>query len=240
MKNLLIDSRIRKEEFDFLSKHFKVKKLELSNDVYEEISGHSDIFFCKINRKVICSPNAIFKDKSFIDGYLEVRNTYPNDVLYNVCQLENYMIINKYVDKKILELWNNYDGMNEDESYKNKEVIVVNQGYTKCSISITGSNSCITSDIGIYKKLKEKNIDVNLIKEDKIFLLDKNKNISKMNGFIGGATLTFDNKFIVFGDFNKLCVENQKIIKENLKKNNLELIDFKNLDIIDYGGALIF
>ena len=48
MQNLIIDSRIRKEEYDYLSKYFNVIKLELSEDVYEEISGHSDIFYCKI------------------------------------------------------------------------------------------------------------------------------------------------------------------------------------------------
>ena len=53
MKNLLIDERIRKIELEYLSKFFNVKKLPLSNDVYEQISGHSDIFYCKINNKIV-------------------------------------------------------------------------------------------------------------------------------------------------------------------------------------------
>ena len=61
-----------------------------------------------------------------------------------------------------------------------------------------------------------------------------------MNGFIGGATFVFDNKFVLFGDFSYLKEENQKIIMNNLKENNLELIDFKNLKVRDYGGAIIY
>ena len=232
MQNLIIDSRIRKEEYDYLSKYFNVIKLELSEDVYEEISGHSDIFFCKVNNKVICSPNAKYESEEFLKGNLEVKNKYPDDVMYNVCQIGNKLIVNKYVDKKIIEFWKT----------KNKEdnIITVNQGYTKCSISVTGDNSCITSDVGIYKKLIEENINVSLIEDNKIFLLDKKLNLSKMNGFIGGATFVFNNKFVLFGDFRKLKRDNQEIIKENLKNNNLELIDFKNLEIIDYGGVIIY
>ncbi len=232
MQNLIIDSRIRKEEYDYLSKYFNVIKLELSEDVYEEISGHSDIFYCKVNNKVICSPNAKYESEEFLKGNLEVKDKYPEDVMYNVCQIGNKLIVNKYVDKKIIEFWKI---QNEEDN-----IITVNQGYTKCSISVTGDNSCITSDVGIYKKLIEENINASLIEENKIFLLDKKSNLSKMNGFIGGATFVFNNKFVLFGDFRKLKRSNQEIIKENLRNNNLELIDFKNLEIIDYGGAIIY
>ena len=43
MKKLIIDERIRDTELEFFKKYFDVIKLPLSNDVYEEISGHSDI-----------------------------------------------------------------------------------------------------------------------------------------------------------------------------------------------------
>ena len=59
-----------------------------------------------------------------------------------------------------------------------------------------------------------------------------------MKGFIGGATLTFDNKFILFGDINNL--NSKKIIQEHLNKYNLELIDFKGIEVYDYGGGIIF
>ena len=57
MKKLLIDSRVRKVEYEYLSRYFDVIKIPLSDDVYEEISGHSDIFYCKLQNKIICAPN---------------------------------------------------------------------------------------------------------------------------------------------------------------------------------------
>ena len=56
MQNLIIDSRIREIEYKYLSQFFNIIKLPLSDDVYEEISGHSDIFYTKINGKIIAAP----------------------------------------------------------------------------------------------------------------------------------------------------------------------------------------
>ena len=57
-----------------------------------------------------------------------------------------------------------------------------------------------------------------------------------MNGFIGGAIGKAHNNVIVFGDLNKIDKENQ--IRNFIKIRNLKLIDFKDLDVIDYGGIL--
>lgn len=123
MQKLIIDSRIRDVEYNFLSKYFNVIKLPLSEDVYEEISGHSDIFYTKINNKVICAPNSKIIDESFEIGQEKVQKDYPKDVLYNVCQIGDKIIGSKYTDKSIAPN------------------IVVKQGYVKCSIAITGDHS---------------------------------------------------------------------------------------------------
>ena len=219
MQNLIIDSRIRDEEYDYLSQFFKVIKLPLSEDVYEEISGHSDIFYCKINNKIISAPNSAIKQKTFVIGHKEIERDYPNDVLYNVCQIGNKIIGSKYTDKSI------------------KPDILVKQGYVKCSIAVTGKNSCITSDKGIEQVLKKEGIDVLYVEENNIKLLKKDESVSKMKGFIGGATLIFDNKFVIFGDSNYL--NNKEKILEHLCQHHLELIDFKGLDIYDYGSGII-
>lgn len=220
MQKLIIDSRIRDVEYNFLSKYFNVIKLPLSEDVYEEISGHSDIFYTKINNKVICAPNSKIIDESFEIGQDKVQKDYPKDVLYNVCQIGDKIIGSKYTDKSI------------------KPNILVKQGYVKCSIAITGDYSCITTDKKIAEVLKQHNIDALYVEENNIKLLKNDKTISKMKGFIGGATLTFDNKFILFGDINNL--NSKKIIQEHLNKYNLELIDFKGIEVYDYGGGIIF
>ena len=75
------------------------------------------------------------------------------------------------------------------------------------------------------------------IKENNIKLLNRDGTESSMKGFIGGATLTFDNKFVIFGDINKLEYKD-KIIK-HINKYGLELVSFDGLDVYDYGGGIV-
>lgn len=220
MQNVIIDSRIRDIEYNYLSKFFNAIRLPLSNDVYEEISGHSDIFYTKINNQVIVAPNAEVMEQQFILGKEKVGKEYPKDVLYNVCQIGDKVIGSKYTDKSI------------------KPDIIVKQGYVKCSIAVTSNNSCITSDKGIAKVLKRNNIEVLYVEENDIKLLKKDATASTMKGFIGGASFVFDNKFVLFGDSNNLS--NKDKIIQHLDKYNLELVDFKGLHIYDYGGGIIY
>lgn len=220
MQNVIIDSRIRDIEYNYLSKFFNVIRLPLSNDVYEEISGHSDIFYTKINNQIIVAPNAEIMEQQFIMGKEKVGKEYPKDVLYNVCQIGNKVIGSKYTDKSI------------------KPDIIVKQGYVKCSMAVTSDNSCITSDKGIANVLESNNIDVLYIEENNIKLLKKDATASTMKGFIGGASFVFDNKFVLFGDSNNLS--NKDKIIQHLDKYNLELVDFKGLHIYDYGGGIIY
>lgn len=219
-KNLIIDSRIRKEEYEYLEQFFEIKKLPLSQDVYEEISGHSDIFYFNLDNKIICAPNAMIMDDKFIIGNKKVEKDYPNDVLYNACKIGEYIIGSEYTDKII------------------PVDIKVRQGYVKCSIAVTSEKSCITTDEWIAKKLNMYNINALYIQEENIKLLNKNGRESNKRGFIGGASLIFDDKFVVFGDVDYLANKN-KII-EHLQKYKLQLIDFKGLPVFDYGGGIIY
>ena len=221
---ILVDERIRDVEFEYLQTfNHDVKKIPLSKDVYDEISGHSDVFYANIDGKVYSAPNALIIENGFVIGKEKVGKNYPDDVKYNVCQIGKYVIGSKYADEKI----------------KDKINIFVNQGYTKCSIAVTGEKSCITTDKGIYDKIKN-DIDTLYIEEKNIKLLDKNKNISKMNGFIGGASALINNTFILFGDIKNFNKENQKKILNHLSKHNLKFKDFKNLEVVDYGGILMY
>lgn len=220
MKKLIIDSRIREEEYKYLNNYFNVIKLPLTDDVYEEISGHSDIFYCKINNQIIAAPNAKVLEKDFKLGRIKVQKKYPLDVPYNACQVGDRIIGSKYLDDSIVP------------------DIVVKQGYVKCSIAVTSDKSCITTEKKIAEVLNKNNIDALYIEENNIKLLKKDKSISNMHGFIGGASLVFDNKFVLFGDINML--KNKDKILEYIYKYNLELVDFKGLDVYDYGGGIVF
>ena len=75
------------------------------------------------------------------------------------------------------------------------------------------------------------------IKENNIKLLNRDGTESTMRGFIGGATLVFDNKFVLFGDINKLKYKDEVI--KHINKYGLELVSFDGLDVYDYGGEIV-
>lgn len=226
---IIIDSRMRNEEKEYLKKYGELIEIECQDCVYDEISAHPDIFFCKINDQIFQAPNLkLEKQLKTQKGSSSVGKQYPDDVKYNICQIGKKIIHNfKYTDSLVNDYINSI-GL---------EKINIKQGYTKCSIAVTSENSCITSDEGIYKTLQKENIDVLLLRDEIIHLQDKNKNITNMNGFIGGSSCIIDNKFILFGDSNKLKSKEQLV--DFLNKQKLELIDFKNLEIIDYGGVIL-
>lgn len=144
---------------------------------------------------------------------------YPEDVLYNVCQIGEKIVGSKYTDSSI------------------KPNTLVKQGYTKCSIAVTSDNSCITTDKNIEEVLQKNGIDALYIEENNIKLLKRDGTESTMTGFIGGATLVFDNKFVLFGDINKLEYKDE-IIK-HINKYGLELVSFDGLNVYDYGGGIV-
>ena len=196
---------------------------------FYKLAGIFHIFFCKINDQIFQAPNLkLEKQLKTQKGSSSVGKQYPDDVKYNICQIGKKIIHNfKYTDSLVNDYINSI-GL---------EKINIKQGYTKCSIAVTSENSCITSDEGIYKTLQKENIDVLLLRDEIIHLQDKNKNITNMNGFIGGSSCIIDNKFILFGDSDKLNSKSKLV--DFLNKQKLELIDFKNLEIIDYGGVIL-
>lgn len=153
---------------------------------------------------------------------------YPKDIKYNVCQIGKNVIHNfKYTDKKVLEIIEEY----------NLNKININQGYSKCSIAVIDENSAIVTDKKIEEALTKENINILCLDYvSDIKLLKNDEGYSDMKGFIGGAISRIDNKVIIFGDLNKIDKNNQ--IYEFIKNRELEIIDFKGLDVIDYGGTL--
>ena len=225
---IIIDSRMRKIEKEYLSQYGDLIELPYQSSVYDEISSHPDIFFCKINNQIFQAPNLKLENKlETKQGANPVGAQYPEDIKYNICQISKRVIHNfKYTDPAVAEYIDS-TGLQK---------INIKQGYSKCSISVTSENSCITSDKGICETLKRKNIDVLLLDNTNIRLLDKNGLQTKMNGFIGGATAIIEDKFIIFGDSNKILDKASLI--EHLNNHNLKLVDFKNLEIIDYGSII--
>ena len=237
MKYLIIDSRMRKIEKETLrSFGYEIIELEESQNLYYEISSHVDIFCTKINDKLVVenSHYDFFKDKlnsvntEIICGIENVMERYPYDIKYNVCQIGKNIIHNfNYTDKKVLEII-------EDEKL-NK--ISISQGYSNCSIAVISKNSAIVNDFTIADCLIRNNINVLCLDYIPDIKLYKDETTySKMKGFIGGAIARIDDKIIVFGDLQKIDKTGE--IKKFIERQKLEIVDFKGLDVIDYGGIV--
>lgn len=223
-----------KEELKKLG--YKLIEINKNNNVYSEISSHVDIFTCKIKEKIVVENTAYENLKSqlknmkeiLVKGTSIVQNEYPNDIYYNVCIVGNKAIHNfKYTDSKIVQ----------ELKKNNFELINVKQGYSNCSIAVIDENSIILSDRGLYNVLKDSGFDVLFLDyKPNIKLFNENGKYSEMSGFIGGAITRIANNIIIFGDLNK--IDNNGYIRSFIKERNLEIIDFKGLDVVDYGGII--
>lgn len=231
MKNILIDTRMRQIEKEKLKDlGYNLIEIKKSNKIYDEISSHVDIFACKIGNKIIIEPsqiNNIPQEIKIEYGAELIEETYPKDIKYNVCTIGKKAIHNfRYTDKKI-----------KDELKKQEyELINTTQGYTNCSVAVIDEKSAIVTDKGLYKILMAHEIDVLYIKEKLDIKLLKEKKYSTRCGFIGGAISKIGGKIIVFGDLDK--IDQNKQIREFIKRRNIEIIEFIGLDVIDYGGIL--
>ena len=116
------------------------------------------------------------------------------------------------------------------------ELVNTTQGYTNCSIAVIDENSAIVTDKGLNKILQKHGIKTLYLDEKlDIKLLNENE-YSEKTGFIGGCISRIKNKIIVFGDLDKIDFQNK--IRSFIHERNLEVIEFKGLDVIDYGGLI--
>ena len=229
---VLVDGRI---EHDIEEKLMLLKidyiKTKPLNSLYPAISYHPDIFFHHLeNNTIVYAPGVCKKilkklyDLGFelLEGKSELASKYPKNICYNGARVGKYFFHNtKYTDDAIM----NYLIKREIE------IIHVNQGYAKCSISVVDENSLITMDRGIAKIAEKKRLDVLLIEEDRIVLegLDK--------GFIGGSTFLIDKcKWAICGNIEKL--KSEKKIRDFLHKKGMEIISLGNKNPVDVGSII--
>ena len=241
-KYVIVDFRMREEEKRYLeSLGYQIINSGYNTELYDEIAAHVDISYVKVGNEIIVSPDKFVELNKILEcnvGKAELKAEYPSDVPYNVCIMGKKAIHNfKYTDPILKEKL-------IKEGY---ELIDVSQGYTKCSIAVIDDNSCITSDIGIAKTLMDKGIDVLFVYEPDIHLLKRtNSNEqfesrmyfeeSDMQGFIGGAMVNLGEEIVLFGDLNNL-LNKDKIVKF-IQSKSKKIKEFKDLDIIDYGGIV--
>ena len=231
-KAVIIDGRAEKTITDSLEKlNIKVLKTIKCKDVDESISYHPDIVMHPINHNtVIIAPNVYdFYEEELnslgikaIKGETNLEKKYPRDIAYNVARLKGAAIHNfKHTDEKLKFYLKK----------ENLEFININQGYSKCSLSIVDETSGITADKYMCKSLTEIGYDILLINPGHIYLEKQNY------GFIGGATGNLSHNTILFTGSLKDHPDCGEIISF-INKKNLNMIFLSSSKIVDVGTIM--
>lgn len=205
---------------------YKTKKV---NTLYEEVSGHADMQIHFINSKAICAPEVYDYYKSLnlngielIRGSKPLKPTYPDDVAYNVCNIGKYVISRPLCTA--IEISSEYLSLK-------KKFLNARQGYAKCSICVVNDNSAITADDGMYKLLKENNLNVLKIKDVYISLYN-------MKGFIGGASGLINNTLYFNG--NLKTHPDHENIKAFCNNVGIDVCSLNNGPLTDIGTIMQF
>ncbi len=227
---VLIDYRTDKETINELNRiGCFVYKTTPVDSLYNEVNGHADMQIHFINSKAFCAPECYdyYKDLNLsginlICGSKPLKPTYPDDVLYNVCNIGKYVISRPLCTA--IEISAEYLSLK-------KEFLNARQGYAKCSICVVNDNSAITADEGMYKLLKNNNINVLKIKDGYVRLYN-------MKGFIGGASGLINNTLYFNGNI-KLHPD-YKNIKSFCKNIGVDIYSLNNGPLIDIGTIMQF
>lgn len=232
LRHVIIGEKYRKtfENSDFCGKY---DVIWMPDDPYidERLSGHCDLSVLHLgkNRLVLAEylRNTAFSEKLISLGaelsYMENAATknYPDDSALNVCILNKYVIANsKTANKTLVNYLTN-----------NRELIVVKQGYTKCSVCVLSDSAIITADRMIADKAKQNGIDCLRINEGFVELTGYEY------GFIGGASFKTSNDKIVFT--GSLDDHPDRVSIESFASDHGVKIEYlTNTQIFDIGSAI--
>lgn len=200
--------------------------------VYEAICFHPDIMLHHVQERVVVYAPGIHKsileqlEKSgftLIKGESVLSSKYPGNIAYNAARVGNLAFHNlKYMDavlKKQLEK-------------SGAELVHVNQGYSKCSISVVNDHAIITSDSGIAKIAEKKDVEVLLIAPETDIVLN-----GVTYGFIGGSSVLLSpDKWAVTGKLSNLGCARK--IWDFLNKRGITISELSQGPVTDIGSII--
>ena len=224
---VIIDKKIPAPAKEKLSEYGELIEFESSGITYGAISGHPDIFLCKIKNSIASAANTpdnykkIFYNKNIpvINGCKTVNDTYPQSASYNAVITEKFLI--HRVD------------ITDDSIIRNCDIlekINVGQGYCRCSL-VGLNNNFITSDYGIYKTLNERELNVLYVQPDDVVLP------GYPHGFFGGACGVSEDKFFIIGSLGYF--KDGDMVRGFINTAGFEIVELYDGPLFD-GGSIIF
>lgn len=221
-----IDDIALKKAFDELS--IKVVSVTENPLLDTPVSRHADIlanyigndtFLVDKNQKELCKFIENNNGKYHIID--NISSPYPDDCTLNFADISDYVICKKSnLTDDILKL------------ISQKNIIDVNQGYSKCSVCIAGKNTIITDDESVYTACCDyDDIKCLLIRKGDV-------KIEKYSyGFFGGCTgLVGRNLLLINGDLS--THSDYDAIVKFLNDNKIKYIDIKNKPLTDIGSII--
>ena len=198
-----------------------------SNKLDKKVCDHVDMQIRKINENIfVCSKESYNHYRAYLPNYItlyvtefDISDKYPKDCLLNNFSIKNHLICNKKsIDPVILKL------------LKDEKIIMVNQGYSKCSTIVT-NHFVITSDKSIFNSVQKEQIEAFLIDSGEIKLEGYD------TGFIGGTCgYSSDLGLVFYGNLEKYKYK-EKLI-DILNKEKIKYYYPKDDDFIDRGSII--
>jgi hypothetical protein len=224
---ILLDQKMPEAAKEKLAAYGEIVEFATVGITYEAISGHPDIFFCPTPAGLIVAPNLpgeymrILDENSlqYIKGSLPVGKEYPETACYNSLVTDMFIIQNPEISELVIR------DLNSD-----LEIISVKQGYVRCNLIALPNKTFITSDLGIEKSLKQRNLEV-LYVNPSCVKLDGFK-----HGFFGGASGLLGKELFICGSLKYF--KEQANIQSFAKRAGVSIIELYNGQPVDVGTIL--
>ena len=224
---IVIDKKIPEQAKKSLLTYGGLLEIETEGITYNAISGHPDIFLSVVNNDILLAPNLPQKfgeelkrlGISYHLGEQSAGQKYPESSIYNIVATSQYLIHNlKYTDSAVKDL-----AMGLDQ-------IHVKQAYTRCNLIALKNQRFITSDKGIEKALKNRNMEVFYANPEGIILP------GFKNGFIGGCVGTLGDQLFFIGSLSHYPMGDQ--LRTQIITWGYEIIELYDGPLFDGGGIL--
>lgn len=225
LQKIIVSNCASENFFELLDKNSICYIKSLNNEKFNNnYNDHIDLSILKIDNDIYIENSVFEYYKDFLKDYnlikVDVSDFKNGEMVLNVAKNDKYFFHNeRFTTKEIFESLN-----------LKREYVKINQGYSNCSM-ICFKNHIITSDEGVFKSLKSKNINVELVTTDGIILN------GYKNGFIGGTCgFLSDDTLLFYGDVTKY--QDYDIIKRVADEENVKILFPKDEDFVDLGGIV--